>query len=85
MMAGISIAHSTQVLAKRNAIRYDGNPHFPEELYFASKQGNLLLLPKFTSFSFWVCIIITRKRLWDLGMKWVFWGVYKTSSQGPSP
>jgi hypothetical protein len=39
----------------------------PDELYFASKQGNLLPLPKFTSFSFWVCILITEKRLWNFG------------------
>jgi hypothetical protein len=55
----------------------------PDELYFGSKQGSLLPLPKFTS-SFWVCILITKKRLWDLGMKWILFGVYKTSSQAPS-
>jgi hypothetical protein len=84
MTTGISIAHSRQVLAKEKCKSDMMVSSLPDELYFASKQGNLLPLPKFTSFSFWVCILITKKRLWDLGMKWFFFGVYKTSSQAPS-
>jgi hypothetical protein len=54
-----------------------------DELYFESKQGNLLPLPKFTSSSFWVCISITKKRLWDLGMKWIFLGFIKQAARLP--
>lgn len=83
MTTGISIDHSTQVLAKRNAIRYDGILTFWWTLFW--KQTRESFTPSQIYLLFFLGLHFdNKKEVVGLGDEVDFFGLYKTSRQAPS-